>query len=347
MFSALNTWAQIMATLIGVVFALYQALLYYSREKREEQQIKITRLTQELVRRILLWGALEDRLRPPDLGGWTRPTTRIIPFNIEEKWRKADTESIRRALKEVEDEFYKARKKMLEEARKTGFHPAMNALFNLTRIKLHNLFSLIYSEFPLPPGGIEDLKIEKLENLAHFEKKISLLLRWKKYFDEYFNAVVDVYYSLRYILSELNKIEKRSLKTTFSELEQHPEIKKHRNILNALNEVGETYRLYVEYEQAVRETFFNEFSRIKEVIDEIEDSIKLYNRYTKTGKPSLLLGISLFIAFITGVLIPLIPQLLPELEILLSTKVVIISFIASLFSIATATLLVLRQYKHS
>jgi len=161
--SALNTWAQIMATLIGIVLALYQALLYYSREKKEEQQIKIAKLSRELVHRILFWGALEDLLRPPELGGWTRPTTRIIQFNIEGNWRKADTESIRHALKDIRDEFDRAHKKMLEEAKKVNFHPAMDALFNLTRINLHKLFSLIYSEFPLPPGGIEDLKIENLE----------------------------------------------------------------------------------------------------------------------------------------------------------------------------------------
>ena len=92
MLSALNTWAQVMATLIGIVFALYQALLYYSREKREEQQIKIIRLTQELVRRILLWRALEDILRPPDLGGWTRPFSLIMTLNIEGKWEKGKYE---------------------------------------------------------------------------------------------------------------------------------------------------------------------------------------------------------------------------------------------------------------
>jgi len=345
-FSALNTWAQIMATLIGVVFALYQALLYYSREKKEEQQIKAARLTQELVRKIFLWGALEDLLRPPDLGGWSRPITRIIPLNIEGKWRKADTENIRRALKDIREEFDAARKKMLEEASKVGFHPAMNSLFNLTRFKLHNLFSLVYSEFPLPPRGIEDLKIENLENPAYFEKKISLLLKWKKYFDEYFDAVVDVYYGLRDILHGLNKVEMQSLKTVFSELEQRLEIKKHMAIMNTLSEAGETYRSYIEYEQTVRGAFFNEFFGIKEVINEIEDSIKLYNRYTKTGKSSPSLSVSLLIAFITGVLIPLIPQLLPELEILLSIKVVTISFITSLFSIATAIVLVLRQYRY-
>ncbi len=346
MLSALNTWAQVMATLIGIVFALYQALLYYSREGREKQQIKIARLSHELVRKILLWGALEDLLRPPELGGWTKPTTRIISFNIEGEWKKADICNIKQVFKDVISEFDKARKRMLEEARKIGFHPAMNALFNLTRFKLHSLFSLIYSEFPLPLGGIEDLKIENLENLADFEEKISLLLKWKEYFDDYFNAVVDIYYGLRYILAELNKIEMQSLNALFNELEKHSEVRERIATLSTLNEARETYRSYIEYEQAVREAFFNGFFEIKRVIDEIEDSIKLYNRYMRTGKPNLLLGITLFITFITGVLAPLIPQLLPELKILLNTKIVITLFATSLLSIVTAIILVLRQYKY-
>ena len=319
------------------------------QERRDEQQIKIVRLSQELVRRILLWGALEDLLRPPELGGWTRPTTRIIPFNIEGKWKKADTKSIRCALKDVIDEFDKARKETQEMSKKIGmgFHPSMNALFNRTRFKLHRLFSLIYNEFPLPPGGIEDLKIETLENLAHFEKKISLLIKWKELFDEYFNAVVDVYYSLRYILNELNKIETRSLKATFNELEQYPEIKERIAILNTLSEAKEILRSSTEYEQAVREAFFKEFFGIKKIVDDIEDSVKLYNKYARAGRPSLLFGTSLLIAFITGVIMPLIPQLLPNPEILLSTKVVIISFLTSLSSIITAILLILRQFKYS
>ncbi|RLE62653.1 MAG: hypothetical protein DRN53_03610 [Thermoprotei archaeon] len=117
-------------------------------------------------------------------------------------------------------------------------------------------------------------------------------------------------------------------------------------ILSTLSEARETYRSYIEYEQAVREAFFNEFFEIREVINEIEDSIKLYNRYAKTGKPSLLLGISLFIAFTTGVLAPLISQLLPELEILLSTKILVILFIISLFSIVIAIILILRRYRY-
>jgi len=66
-------------------------------------------------------------------------------------------------LKAVIDEFNKSRKKMWGEVGKLGFHSAMNALFNQTRFKLHGLFSLIYSEFPLPLRGIEDLKIESVK----------------------------------------------------------------------------------------------------------------------------------------------------------------------------------------
>ena len=52
--------------------------------------------------------------------------------------------------------------------------------------------------------------------------------------------------------------------------------------------------LFTEYEQAVREAFFREFFGLKKIVDEIEDSIRLYNRYTRLGRSSLLFGISLF-----------------------------------------------------
>ena len=73
--------------------------------------MKIMRLSQRLVREIYYWGAIEDLLRPPELGGWSRPTTRIIPFNVEGKWRKADIDGIKRVLKAVIDEFNMSRKR--------------------------------------------------------------------------------------------------------------------------------------------------------------------------------------------------------------------------------------------
>ena len=307
--------------------------------------MKIMRLSQRLVREICYWGAIEDLLRPPELGGWSRPTTRIIPFNVEGKWRKADIDGIKRVLKAVIDEFNMSRKKMWGEVGKPGFHPAMNALFNQTRFKLHGLFSLIYSEFPLPPRGIEDLKIENVKNSAYFENKISLLTRWKEYFDDYFDTVIDAYYSLRYILCELNKIESRSLKTLFNQLMDYSKAKKHIASFNYLGEAGETYRKYVEYEQAVRETFFNGIVEIKRITDEIEDSIEFYNRYKEALKPSLLFYFFIFTAFTTGTLIPVILQLFSEIKVILNTTLVAFLFISSLTSIFAAIVSILQRYE--
>ena len=348
MLSALNTWAQIMATFIGVIVALYQALLYYSREKREEQQINIAKLTRELIHKILLWGALEDVLRPPELGGWSRPTTRIIPFNIEGKWKRPNIDSIKHTLKDVTDEFYKAYKKMYEEFKEIGFHPAINALFNSTYFRLHRLFHSIYSEFPLPPGSIEDLKIEETEDLVRFEEKIDLLLKWKEYFDEYFDTVVNIYYELSPIPSELSKIEAQSLETFFEKLVEEQEIKKHIAILSSLKKAVRIYYVYMEHEQMVREAFFDKFFEIKNVINEIEDSIKVYNRYKKAGKASPWFVIALLAAFITGVLAPLISQLIPKFQILLNNvAITMLLFIFSLVAVTCAMILIFQQYKHS
>jgi len=121
--------------------------------------------------------------------------------------------------------------------------------------------------------------------------------------------------------------------------------KKHIASFNYLSEAGETYRKYVEYEQAVRETFFNGIVEIKRITDEIEDSIEFYNRYKEALKPSLLFYFSIFTAFTTGTLIPLILQLFSEVKVILNTTLVAFLFISSLTSIFAAIVSILQQYE--
>jgi len=148
---------------------------------------------------------------------------------------------------------------------------------------------------------------------------------------------------LRYVLSELSKVELRALDVS-NRLAEKLKAERYADasVSFFLSEAEDVHRTYVEYEQAVRDAFFTEILGIKKVADDVEDSLKLYERYERMGRLGAWFYVSLSAAFAVGVLVPLFLRLL---GVMVTAVMVAAVILGSLVPLCFAMLLVFRQYR--
>jgi hypothetical protein len=304
----LSTFTTIAVTILAFVGTFYGAYLVYLREQRDRYREKLIKDFQKLDSLISHFSILEDLTLPPSWS-WSPPTGKLYEILEPESWKQTPMEILEEPVKRLEEEYRKAREEEAKLMSKVeGRIPARAALYLKVKFALNEIISLLYREFPPPPG---DYKVSPPPGRIPFAVKSYIrsdfpsnrgeFLKWTERYDLYYSGVVNLYYRIRPIISTLKKVSieaSESLQQLMAMLNETSRLTQWQE--ESLTEIQE---LYIR-ESSYYESIFQYLRDIKRSVDRIRDRITTYDRYRSKFKVQIL--ISLVVMSILGIVIPLI-----------------------------------------
>ena len=173
------------------------------------------------------------------------------------------------------------------------------------KFALRDLCQRLYAEFPPPPGDYEispppgEIPLSVKSYVRYdFPNNREDFQIWTKRFDQFFQGVYKVYYSIRSMISTLRKVHRESVEQTETLIE---ELRKKNGFSWHIDSLKES-RKYSIAEINYYDQVFQSIGKMKHKIHQIKDKISTYDNYFYRGKWKTVF--SLISWALTGVFIP-------------------------------------------
>ena len=331
--SYLRTFTTIAVTIIVFTASFYGAYLVYLRGQQDRYCEEIIKDLQDLDNLISHFSILEDLTQPPSWS-WSPPIGKLYLILEKETWNQSPIEILKEPINTLENKYLKAREEEVKlMSQIEGRIPARAALYLEVKFALNDVISLLYREFPPPPGDYKVLSdgipfAIKSYIRTDFPNNQNDFLIWAERYDLYYSGIARLYYQIRPIVYTLEKV----LTEESQNLQEIIENKEYGLSQWQKESLKEIQDLYIR-ESAYYENIFQYLRNIKYSVDTIRDKISMYNKYHfKYEMPT---GILFAFMSIFGIVIPLIILSPLKLENLMKYKREMSLIIPLLFGITT------------